>query len=202
MRAAKNNMSSLISSIRASMAIGVFVVIAAAVVAIAVIPGRSSSTAALNPPPPLTVLSFSTMVGVDDAFVGRNQVRGVRGDELPWDVGTVNGSLTTDGHLQLNVTGIVFSNDPSVPPELRGINDEDNFRALLSCQTPGNGRGNVTVTNVMTQGFPATRSGNSNIDAFITLTNPCVAPIIFVMSGSENKWFAVTGSYNEVQAGD
>lgn len=196
MRAPNYSISSLVKSGKRSLAIGAFVVIAAAVIIIAVVPGRSSSV--LNPPLRV-IMAFTTMVGVDDAFVGRTQVRGVRGDELPWDVGTVNGSLTTDGHLQLNVTGIVFSNDPSVPPELRGINDEDQFRGLVSCQTLGNGRGNVTIRNIITQGFAATRSGNSNIDAMVTLPNPCVAPIIFVMSGSEDKWFAVTGSYDETE---
>src|SRR5437879_4307803 len=92
-----------------------------------------------------TVLSFTTMAGVDDAFINNTVVRGVRGDELPWDVGTVDGSLTSDGHLHLAVTGIVFSDDPRVPVELRGINDEAEFRGVVSCLTNGprdrNGRG-------------------------------------------------------------
>jgi hypothetical protein len=60
-----------------------------------------------------------------------------------------SGSLTTDGHLMISVRGLVFTNDPEVPPELRGINDETAFR---------------------------------------------VAPIIFVISGDEEHWFAVTGA--------
>src|SRR3989442_11703565 len=79
------------------------------------------------------IMQFTTMVGVDGAFVGHHPIRGVLGDELPWEVGSVNGSLTTDGHLQLSVRGLVFADDPSVPPELRGINDESDFRALVSC---------------------------------------------------------------------
>jgi len=31
------------------------------------------------------------------------------------------------------------------------------------------------------------------IKAKIDLPNPCVAPIITVLAGSEDKWFAVTG---------
>ena len=27
----------------------------------------------------------------------------------------------------------------------------------------------------------------------MTLPNPCVAPVIFVLAGSEDKWFSVTG---------
>jgi hypothetical protein len=38
--------------------------------------------------------------------------------------------------------------------------------------------------------MPASRmSGN----AHVTLPNPCVAPVIFVLAGSEDKWFSVTG---------
>ena len=51
----------------------------------------------------------------------------------------------------------------------------------------------IGTVNITTAGFPATRSGDSDIDAFVTLPEQCVAPIIFVMSGSEDKWFAVTG---------
>lgn len=35
--------------------------------------------------------------------------------------------------------------------------------------------------------------GDSSIRATVNLPNPCVAPIIMVLAGSEDKWFAVTG---------
>ena len=60
------------------------------------------------------------MVGVDGGFVKHNPIRGVLGDELPWEVGSAAGSLTSDGHLVISVRGIVFSNDPEVPANLRG----------------------------------------------------------------------------------
>jgi hypothetical protein len=131
------------------------------------------------------------MYGVDEAFLNRS-IRGVQGDELPWDVGTANGFLTTDGHLKITVTGIVFSDDPSVPKDLQGINDEDQFRGVVSCLTDHKGR--IVTVNVTTHGFPASRSGNSVIDAHVNLPDPCVAPIIFVISGTENHWFAITGA--------
>jgi hypothetical protein len=31
----------------------------------------------------------------------------------------------------------------------------------------------------------------------VTLPNPCVAPVIFVLAGSEDKWFSVTGFESE-----
>ena len=53
--------------------------------------------------------------------------------------------------------------------------------------------GNVVETNVTTEGFPATESGDSDIDAQLELPETCVAPIVFIIAGSEEKWFAVTG---------
>jgi len=46
----------------------------------------------------------------------------------------------------------------------------------------------VGTVNVFTAGFPATvTGGDSDIDAIITLPNPCVAPIVFVIAGSETN---------------
>jgi hypothetical protein len=55
----------------------------------------------------------------------------------------------------------------------------------------------VRTVNVITQGFPANEKGDSNINAKVELPNPCVAPIVFVLAGSEDKWFAVTGFESE-----
>ena len=140
-----------------------------------------------------TLLAFDTMYGVDGPFIGEtNAIRGVVGDELPWVIKTGKGSLKTNGHLKVKVRGLVFKNDPSVvPADKIGINDEANFRALVSCLTE---QGSLVVTaNVMTAGFPATQTGNSDIDAMLTLPNPCVAPIVLVLSGSEDKWFSAGG---------
>jgi len=38
---------------------------------------------------------------------------------------------------------------------------------------------------------------NSSIDTFVSLPKQCVAPIIIVMAGSEDFWFAVTGVESE-----
>ena len=138
------------------------------------------------------IITFDTMYGVDGPFVGHNQIRGVRGDEEPWAVGSATGYLTTDGHLVISVTGIVFANEPGVPPSIIGTNDEATFRGLVSCLVED--KNTVKTVNISTAGFSATTTGNSNIDAHITLPPQCVAPIIFVMSGSEDKWFAVIGA--------
>ena len=139
-----------------------------------------------------TILAFGTMYGVDGPFIGdANKIRNVEGDELPWEIGPVTARLDTQGHLFLKVRRLVFKDDPSVPEELRGRNDETEFRALVSCLTEDGDQ--TPVRNVTTEGFPATESGNSTINAKVELPNPCVAPVVMVLAGSENKWFAVTG---------
>jgi hypothetical protein len=147
------------------------------------------------------ILSFETMYGVDEAFVNSKEIRKVRGDELPWDVGSAVGSLTVGGHLIVSVRGIVFANDPEVPANIRGTNDETQFRALVSCllseskgKGKGKAKGKISTVNITTAGFPATPTGDSDIDTNIQLPSDCVAPIIFILSGSEDKWFAVTGA--------
>lgn len=145
---------------------------------------------------PRTLLSFHTMYGVDGPFVGEaNPVAGVPGDELPWEIGAALGRLDTEGRLFLLIHGLVFKDEPEVPPELRGINDEEAFRALVSCLTEAGD--SVERRNVVTQGFPATRSGDSLIVTRVELPNPCIAPTVLVLAGSEDKWFAVTGFENE-----
>jgi hypothetical protein len=139
------------------------------------------------------IVSFETMYGVDEGFVKHNPIRDVRGDELPWVVGSAVGSLTVGGHLTVSVRGIVFADDPEVPPEIRGTNDESQFRALVSCLVSDH-KGKVSTVNVVTAGFPATPTGDSDIDAQLQLPSDCVAPIIFILSGSEDKWFAVMGA--------
>jgi len=148
---------------------------------------------------PRNLLSFGTMYGVDGPFVGdANPIRGVPGDESPWGIKSVIGSLDTEGHLLIVVRGLVFTDNPD--PSLIGKNDEDEFRGLVSCLTEV-GEDSVQDANVMTEGFPATPSGNSVIHAKVELPNPCVAPIVFVLAGSENKWFAVTGFEEEEDDG-
>jgi hypothetical protein len=141
------------------------------------------------------ILTFSTMYGVDGPFVGdTNPIRGVIGDELPWDiVGFAFGDLDTRGHLRILVHGLVFADDPSVPPNLVGTNDEADFRGLVSCLVEADD-GTVETQNVITDGFPATVHGDSFIHATIQLPDSCVAPIVMILAGSEDKWFAVTGA--------
>jgi hypothetical protein len=148
-----------------------------------------------------TLLAFSSMFGVDGAFVGdANPLDDIPGDELPWVIDSARGRLTTDGSLFLLVRGVVFEDDESVPPELRGINDEEQFRAAVSCLTDENG--SVVRRNVVSEGFPATPEGDALIRAKLTLPDPCADPAVFVLAGSEDKWFAVTGFETEEEDGE
>ena len=143
-----------------------------------------------------TLIAFHSMYGVDGPFVGNAfPLRGFPGDDLPWIIESAVGRLDTDGHLTVQVHGLVFADDDEVPPELRGINDEPTFRAAVSCITET--EDSVVRRRVVTEPFPATRTGNSRIRATVELPNPCVMPTIFILAGSENKWFAVVGFEDE-----
>jgi hypothetical protein len=148
------------------------------------------------------ILTFDTMYPVDGPLLGEtNAIRGIVGDEAPWRVDHfIKGRLFKNGRLQILVRGLVFADDPLVPPDLVGKNDEDNFRGEVSCLTE-DGTGGIVTANVATDGFKASSSGDAFIDGVLTLPNPCIAPIVFVMAGSEDKWFAVTGFESEGDSG-
>jgi hypothetical protein len=132
------------------------------------------------------------MVGVSGPFVGSaNPIRGVNGGGLPWQIAAGRGELASDGRLEVEVRGLVLLNGPPVPLALRGTNPIASFRAIVSCLTIVNG--SPATTNVATDPFPATATGDSKIEATVGLPSPCFAPIIFV-GPSPTTWFAVTGT--------
>jgi hypothetical protein len=143
--------------------------------------------------PNTVILSFKKMVGVSGAFLDpANAIRGVEGDSLPWIVTSAKGTLTERGKLSIKIRGLIFPiGDPNVPPELQGTNDEEAFRAVVSCLTDN--AGTMEEANVTTEEFPATTSGNAKIKAVVDLPSPCIAPIVFIV-GDEGEWLAVTGA--------
>jgi hypothetical protein len=56
-----------------------------------------------------------------------------------------------------------------------------------------NAAGELATFNSFTREFPASKAGDSNIDARVRLPEDCVAPIVFVIAGSELASFAITG---------
>lgn len=140
------------------------------------------------------IMKFDTLTTVAGPYANSaNAVRGIAGGGLPWVVEAGSGSLSQDGHLLLRIRGLVLASHPSVPAALRGKNPFPAFRAIVSCLSIGLD-GTAAVANVSTGEFDANPDGNSDIDARVSLPQPCIAPIVLVTgpSGAE-RWFAVTG---------
>ena len=149
----------------------------------------ANSPASANPG---TILKFDVMTPVTGPYVGTlNPIRMVPGGGLPWMISSGSGSLTKDGHLQIDVRGLVLADSSAVPANLRGVNPVPDFEAIVSCQSITGG--SATVTNVSTGQFPASTTGNADIRARVKLPEPCIAPIVFVASPA-GAWFAATGS--------
>jgi hypothetical protein len=140
------------------------------------------------------VLEFSTMAPVTGPYVGAtNPIRGISGGGLPWQIASGSGELSVGGHLEVEVAGLVLLDGAPVPEANRGINPIATFRAIVSCQTITDGL--ATVANVSTGPFPASMTGNSKIEAAVSLPTPCIAPIVFVgpATSATLVWFAATG---------
>jgi hypothetical protein len=103
------------------------------------------------------------MAAVSRPFVGSaNPIRGVNGGGLPWQIAQAEGKLRADGRLEVEVEGLVLFDAAPVPPALRGTNPIGSFRAIVSCLTTVNG--SPATANVATGPFPATSTGDSEID--------------------------------------
>ena len=140
------------------------------------------------------ILKFDTMVGVPRPYtLAANAIRTVPGGGLPWVVDEAHGDLRVGGRIRVEVQGLVLDpNDPGVPSNLRGVNPVPNFKAIVSCLSR-NADGTVATTvNVETDLFPATMTGDSEIEDTVELPEPCIAPIVFVTSPT-GAWFAATG---------
>jgi hypothetical protein len=130
------------------------------------------------------ILKADTLAGVSGPYVGSaNPIRGVNGGGIPWNVAKGKVVLAADGSLEVKVEGLVLATT--------GANPVLSFRAIVSCQTTVDGA--AVVTNLSTNPFPATTTGDSKIEATVMLPSPCFAPIVFVTSPT-GSWFAVTGA--------
>jgi hypothetical protein len=132
------------------------------------------------------ILEWQTMVGVPQALTGTQApIRGINGGGIPWTLTAAKGELSTTGHLEIKVDGLVLASTLSNPIST--------FRAIVSCLSADG-----SVQNVQTATFPATTGlasaggGDATIEADVELTQPCIAPIVFVTSAG-GAWFASTG---------
>lgn len=140
------------------------------------------------------ILKFHTMTPVSGPYVGQaNPIRGMPGAGLPWVLAAGFGYLSRDGHLHLQVRGLVLAHQAQVPAALRGTNPFPAFRATVSCQSIG--AGNTPATdNVSTGDFGTNLTGDLEINARVSLPQPCIAPVIFITGPSGVPgWLAVTG---------
>jgi hypothetical protein len=156
--------------------------------------GGSVSTASAKGP---KILKFDTMVGVPAGLTGDQSLaplRGIRGGGIAWAVAEASGELRANGHLEINVVGLVLAAGANA-----GSNPAATFRGLVSCITSTG-----AVQNISTDPFPATTGpaalggGNATIEADLVIPQPCIAPIVFVTSAGTAtnptvSWFAATG---------
>lgn len=135
------------------------------------------------------------MTPVCGPFVGHaNPIRGIPGAGLPWVLAAGTGYLSRDGHLHLQVRGLVLAHLPAVPASLRGTNPFPAFRATVSCQSIV-AANTVATDNVSTGDFRTSLAGDLEINARVSLPQPCLAPVIFITGPSGVPgWLAVTGS--------
>ena len=133
------------------------------------------------------VLKFNTMAPVVPPWTGVNGVaiRGIHGGGVPWSIESGTGFLRADGRLHIEVEGLIIP--------ARGNNPIPDFRGVVNCLTPDSPTDGV---NLVTDPFPATMTGDAEIDATVDLPDTCVAPIVFVTNGTGDPpgaWFATTG---------
>jgi hypothetical protein len=132
------------------------------------------------------VLEFDVMTPVVAPFTGSaHPIRGVNGGGVPWQIDRGRGDLSSDGRLKIRVEGLVLVSS--------GQNPVPMFRGVVNCLTPASPDVGV---NLATAPVPASSDGDATIKATVDLPDPCVAPIVFVTSGTgapPGSWFAATG---------
>jgi hypothetical protein len=134
--------------------------------------------------PGTSLFEFHRLVGVSGPFLGAaNPVRGLAGGGAAWAIGEAKAELHSDGRLEVTVRGLVLVSS--------GANPIPNFRAVLSCQII-DGMGAPAVVNLSTGDFPASTTGDADIEATLMLPSQCFAPILFVTNPT-GRWFAVSG---------
>ncbi len=132
------------------------------------------------------VLEFDVMTPVVAPFTGAaHPIRGVNGGGVPWQIDRGRGDLSSDGRLKIRVEGLVLVSSGQNPVQM--------FRGVVNCLTPASPDVGV---NLATAPVPASTDGDATIKATVDLPDPCVAPIVFMTSGTgaaPGSWFAATG---------
>jgi hypothetical protein len=120
-------------------------------------------------------------------------VRGMPADRLPWALDAGWGSIGENGHLLARVRGLVLARHELVPASLRGTNPFPWLTIVVTCLTVRPDR-TADFLSIRTGDFAVSRSGNADIDARVSLPQPCLAPIVLITSppGASQRWLAAT----------
>lgn len=122
-------------------------------------------------------------------------IRGITGGGRPWVITRAEAELEANGRFQLEVVGLVFAPGVVVGgvPVGGTTGAVTHFAATLSClDAAGN------TVNVTTPGFPASTTGDGQIETTLELPPVCLAPAVLIRSfnpttGTAGNWFAVSG---------
>lgn len=130
--------------------------------------------------------SASALAGARTVFEGSlvglpvagESLFGVAGGGVTWDITEGHATLTSDGHLSLQVHGLVLSTTHSNPIPTG--------RAIVACA-------GAAVASSDAVAFST--SGDAQVNAQLAIPSPCLAPTVFFagITGAGDRWFAVTG---------
>ncbi len=135
----------------------------------------------------VTLVQFDSMTPITGSAVGVLNDRKILAGGLPWAITSGTGTVTTDGHVFVRVTGLVL---PAVNNTTGPIHF---YSATVSCLTPSG------VVNVTTGLFPTTETGNSTINATVPLPATCDSPEVFVGTTKPTGQFIFFATSNPEQ---
>ena len=144
---------------------------------------QSSFVAAKGGP---KILEWQTMVGVPQAFTGtanQAKIRDVPGG-IPWMLDLGKGELSTSGHLEVKVRGLVLAGGANA-----GSNPVNAFKAIVSCLDA-----NAPSSTSPRQRFPAPRGRRARAVATPTSRPTSTCPIRASHRSSSSRMAAARGS--------
>jgi hypothetical protein len=129
---------------------------------------------------PTKILHIDRMVGLSETFIGNDtHTRGIQGAGRPWDIDSGKVELLSDGKLEVDVSGLVLSDEKNNPLT--------EFQAVVSCLGE-DGTGQL----VSSSPFAADGAGNASMEETLEIPSPCIAPMFFI-TNSQGQWIATTG---------
>jgi hypothetical protein len=140
-------------------------------------------------------LFISSMMAQEASFhssiIGSNPhtiIAGVQSGGAPWTVRHGSASLNGEGRLHIELKALIL-------PQLGTAGPVTGVSASLVC----GGAGGVVVAT--TDAVPLSSDGNAEIEAHISVSSPCFAPIVLIRAAAFNgaplpqpgPWIAATG---------